>query len=188
MVEANSTCGICQVDGSAFSSPRMVEWYQLALKFRVQEDPNLEYLTKQYWPGCNQILVTNWRVDLRTWTIFFSKITLQVAIEFWYQFWSQLTQGCSIVQNDQIFHLIAPFRTFNSRLTSSSLPTPILMPSLHSIFTQDLKTSRNFHFPPKTLNMMSNSWTRPSISWDSFQSIVALNSFRLFRIENFQLN
>lgn len=30
MVVANSTCGICQVDGSAFSSPRMVEWYQLA--------------------------------------------------------------------------------------------------------------------------------------------------------------
>jgi len=59
MVAANSTGGICQVDGSAFSSPRMVEWYQLALKFRVQEDPNLEYLTKQFCEGSNQILLTN---------------------------------------------------------------------------------------------------------------------------------
>jgi hypothetical protein len=59
-VAANSTGGICQVDGSAFSSPIIiVEWYQLALKFRVQEDPNLVYLTKQFCEGSNQILVTN---------------------------------------------------------------------------------------------------------------------------------
>jgi hypothetical protein len=169
MVEANSTCGICQVDGSAFSSPRMVEWYQLAqiscprrswlgisdkaILSRLQPNfghklksglKNLDnFFFKNHSPSCDWILIP---ILIPTYTRVFHS------------------------PNDQIFHLIAPFRSFNSRLTSSSLPSPILMPSLHSISTQDLR-------PLKTSDSHPRRWTRHDVQlWDKTFNLLGLLS------------